>query len=145
MTGGFYCMHRGWMDHPVFASASYTDREAWLHLIETAAFVTSRIRRSGHMSTIARGQVATSYRALANSLGWSVNRVVRYLRLLSEEKMILCDTATGHLLITICNYDAYQIPLSNSNTAEDTSMDTPPNTLTETATNTNIRKALPGF
>lgn len=42
---GWYKMQRGWMDSPVFGKAVYSEREAWIWLIENAVFSETTVNR----------------------------------------------------------------------------------------------------
>lgn len=115
---GFYQMHRGWQDADVFGNAEYSERDAWVWLIEAACWQPKRARVKGDMVALERGQMTFSVRFLAEKWGWSKSRVDRFLKRLSAENMIsTCSkigTTAGHAagqgqsIITVCNYDKYQ-------------------------------------
>lgn len=133
MSDGYFRLHRSVMNHYLFGSGRLSEREAWIWLIAEASYRDHKVRWRNQMIDIKRGQVPTSYRKMADSWGWSVNRVVNFLKLLKNEKMVDTATDTGFLVITVCNYEKYQSSLTNS----DTQSDTQSNTLTDTATDTN--------
>lgn len=113
-------MHRGWQDADVFGSAEYSERDAWVWLIESACWQPKGTRIKGETIALSRGQMSFSVRFLAVKWGWSKSRVDRFLKRLTAENMILtCSkigTTAGHAagqgqsIITICNYDIYQAP-----------------------------------
>src|SRR5437660_1331440 len=72
---GFYLMHRGWQDHPVFRDEPYTERSAWIWLIEGAAWRPCRKRVGGLVVDLARGQHVGSVRQLADMGALSKIRV----------------------------------------------------------------------
>lgn len=119
MSEGFFLMHRGWRDNPVF-KGEFSRADAWVWLIETACWKPSRVRIKGATIELARGELSFSVRFLAESWGWSKSRVDRFLSDLRDEGMIgtrsKIGTATAHKpgqgqsIITICNYDKYQAP-----------------------------------
>lgn len=137
---GRYSMQRGWMEHPIFKDEPFTEREAWVWLIEKASFQPHemRDRKSSRMIKVNRGQLVTAYRVLARTFGWSVNRVRNYITLLKTEHMIDTHTDTHYTVITICNYNQYQFPLRNTDTQPDTQPDTVPDTQPDTDTDTRI-------
>jgi hypothetical protein len=108
---GWICLHRGWRDCEAFGNAKepMSEREAWIWLIETAAWKPT-VRRSakGEEIAIARGQLHTSLRALGTVFGWGKNKVDRYLARLAHHAMIGTLSGPNGLVITICNYDKYQ-------------------------------------
>lgn len=105
---GFYLMHRGWMNNPVFSDEKFTERMAWLWMIEKASFEPHKIRYYNEMIEVVRGQIPTSYRKLKEAWKWSNDRVRGFLKILEDEKMIDRKIGTGFLVITICNYNEYQ-------------------------------------
>ena len=113
---GYYQMHRGWQDHPVFGNAPYDERGAWEWLIAHAAHGTTTVAVNGSPVTVERGQLCYSVRFLAERWKWSKSRVHRFLQKFARWDMIqTCsktgtDSGTAITLITICNYELYQTP-----------------------------------
>ncbi len=56
LGSGYYVMARGWMQHPVFRAEPYTEREAWLWLIEAASWKARRYRLGDAVFDLDRGQ-----------------------------------------------------------------------------------------
>jgi hypothetical protein len=124
---GSYRMARGWMDNPVFKREPYTEREAWLWLIEHAAFL-PHSRKIGHNRIeLKRGQVAASMRYLAAAWKWSEARVRRFLRRLKSDAMIDApnDAASDApvTVISLVKYDTYQARIDQSDAASDAACD----------------------
>src|SRR5215831_10353982 len=121
-VNGYYRMHRGWMDHPVFRNEPYTRAQAWIWLIEHAAFADNR--------RLKRGQLFHSYRHLSSAWRWDLSRVARFIK--ARRKRYMIDTGsdthtrTAGTLITICNYDTYQAPVATPDTPTDTGSDSDP-------------------
>lgn len=105
----FYLMHRGWQENPVFFGEPFSRRDAWIWLIEHAAFKEMRIGVQGKTVSIERGQVCVSLRQLAREWGWSEPRVRRFLSRAQTEEMVGCVADAGRTVITICNYNEYQV------------------------------------
>jgi len=109
---GYYLMHRGWLDNSAFPSPRrepYCPRSAWAWLIEHAQYEATKARIAGKLVELQRGQLSYSYRYLGEAWGWQHDRCRRLVAVLSQAGMIATDTATGQLIITICNYDKYQV------------------------------------
>lgn len=107
---GVFGVDRGIWDHPILnGRRSFSRREAWLWLLSEAAWKSRRVRHAGETFTISRGQLAHSIRFMAKAWRWEQTKVVRFLNDLKTETMIATGTATGITIITICNYDKYQI------------------------------------
>jgi hypothetical protein len=105
---GFYLMHRGWQENPMFGREPHSRRDAWVWLIEHAAFKDTRVGVAGKSISINRGQLCYSLRYMASAWGWDDAKVRRFLARAELEKMIACVADAGQTVITICNYDAYQ-------------------------------------
>jgi|GEM_PF-2926007 hypothetical protein len=125
-SGGYYQMARGWMDNGLFPAEPFTEREAWMWLIEQAAWRPTRAKIKGTMVPLERGQLSVAVRFMADKWQWSKSRVDRFLKRLAAENMIKIEakkrdnsgtttgTTAGHSagqgasVLTICNYDKYQ-------------------------------------
>ena len=116
---GFYCMHRGWLDHPVLQGESYDRRSAWAWLIEEAKWQDRRCEIVGRIVGLKRGQLSHSTRFMAKAWGWSEARVRRFLTRLKTDAMIDAETDAGQYLVTIRNYEKYQAPLNETDAPSD--------------------------
>lgn len=111
LMSGYFLVYRGLHDKPLFRSNQPFSRfEAWLDAIELANFTDSVFRHNSTMLPIPRGAIGTSHRSLAKRWHWSVDRVIRELKLWSGQGMVELETRQGYLHITISNYDQYQSP-----------------------------------
>lgn len=108
----FIPINRRLFEHHLWCEErEYSRFEAWLYLLKEARFEDTKLISKGKLVLIKRGQVYVSYRFLANAFGWTVKRVRTFLDLIESDKMIDRYTAkdTGQTIITICNYDKYNI------------------------------------
>ncbi len=128
------------MDNPAFREEPFCERMAWLWLIQEASFEPHKIRYKNKMIEVGIGQVPISYRRLVDKWKWGIHRIRNFLDLLESEQMITRQTATGFLIITVCNYQKYQKPSKISTTP--TATLTATLTTTPTATNINNTKEL---
>lgn len=111
--GGFFKVQRGWRDSEMFNDEPCTEREAWLWLIEHAAWKdVTRNTGTGGVVSLERGQISVSLQSLATAWGWSKKRVRGFLKRLEQGHSIGNKRGTGKgtasTIITICNYDKYQ-------------------------------------
>lgn len=121
----FYKMERGWLDHEAWEGAPYSEREAWVWLIEEARWEDGAARNGLRRVPVKRGQVYASIRFMAEKFKWSTNRVLRYIEMLKNWDMVETATETGQTIITIKNYSKYQDDKRQKrNTNGDTSGDT---------------------
>jgi hypothetical protein len=117
VSEGFFLLHRGWRDNPIF-KGEFSRADAWVWLIENACWKPSRTRIKGSTVELARGEMSFSVRFLADKWGWSKSRVDRFLDDLRSESMIKTRSkigtdgeqkaGQGQSIITICNYAKYQ-------------------------------------
>lgn len=106
--GGFYLMHRGWQDNPVFRNEEFSRRDAFVWLIEEAAYRPTRVHASTGAIALTRGQLSHSLRFMAKAWKWDEAKVRRFLAALAKENIIDVATDAGQTVITVCNYDKYQ-------------------------------------
>jgi hypothetical protein len=98
------------MDHPILKADHQpaNRREAWIWLIEHAAWA-PRVKVVGRARiSIVRGQYACSLRYLATAWRWEEPKVRRFLAALRSDGMINALSDAHSTTITICNYDKYQ-------------------------------------
>lgn len=133
---GYIAVSRAIWEHPLFPDEPMSKREAWLWMLNEAAWRPCTVKTPNGPVSLDRGQFSHSIRYLANKFGWSTNKVQRFLRRIENEHMIgrgtNTATNTAQLIVTICNYDKYQ----TSNATVDTAANTPADTPTSTPTNT---------
>ncbi len=109
MMAGFIKLYRGWRDCDAFKDEPASQREAWIWLLENAAWKDCQRRDAqGSIITVKRGQLHTSIRTLAGAWKWSRGKVERFLGDLKTCHMTGHEAGHGGLLITVCNYDKYQ-------------------------------------
>lgn len=93
--------------------------EAWVDLIQLAAYHDHSVLVKGEPIQIERGQVIASQRFLAERWNWSTNKVRRFWSVLEELDRAEVDSnhPKNHLgsIITLVNYDKHQPDLSETN------------------------------
>lgn len=135
---GFVLMHRGWRDNPVFRRKKYSQYDAWGWLIESALWEARAVDVAGKVMMLQRGQLSYSLRFMAQAWKWEKDAVLRFLNKLKTATMITTQTATGQIIVTICNYDKYQIAPDETETDTSQQNATPPRQDRDrTATNNN--------
>lgn len=116
---GWYRMHRGWMAHAVFRDEEYSRRDAFLWMIEEAAFKPTQVHGPTGTIALERGQFSHSLRYMAAAWKWTEPRVRRYLKSTQDAKIIDAATVAGQSVITICNYDLYQATPKDADAGSD--------------------------
>src|SRR5437764_8385173 len=105
---GVFAVARGTLDHPFFKDERFTEREAWLWLIEQAVWQPLRVRVHHKVYDLKRGQLVHAVRFLADRWKWSKSKVERFLDRLKAEGMIETLADRNATIITISKYDDYQ-------------------------------------
>jgi hypothetical protein len=116
---GFFLMHRGWQEQPLFGSEPFDRRSAFIWIIENANFADKPINVNGSTVVVKRGQVCASLRYMAKAWKWDEAKVRRFLKRAQSEKIIDAATDAGQTIITICNYEKYQAPKRDADAAND--------------------------
>lgn len=116
---GWVKIHRKIKDNWIWDNPDYL--KAWLDLIFRANFEEKKILFDGEIKEIQCGQFITSIRKLAEAWNWSNGRVLKFLRLLEDDGMIKRDSNSKRTLLTIENYEFYQV---SQNTDDNTGKNT---------------------
>lgn len=113
MSGWFACK-RGITSHPLFVGRP--DRLAvWLWLLDNAAWKETIHDVNGHTVKVPRGSVSASERRIADETGVGRQAVRTFLARLKADKMLTLSLTHGRSMITICNWDKYQLPENTAN------------------------------
>ena len=123
MSRGVFSVSRDIFDHPI-VGRDPARLKAWLQMVAKACWKPTKFDVKGKTVTIDRGQFVTSYRQLSDDLEWSLGVTQRFLACLKADTMIDTATDTGQIVVTICNYEIYQLVPYGADTATDTPTDT---------------------
>ena len=124
---GYIAVNRSLFDDPSFVAEPFTELHAYLWLISEAAWQPRTVRCGRALVHLERGQLAYATRFLAAKFSWSEARVRRFLKRLSKrsagvhEDDARIDTLGMReaTLITILNYDTFQLSRRNADPATD--------------------------
>lgn len=111
---GWVHLHRSIQDSDIWnCDEPFCYRSAWIDLILLA---NHKHGSAFGKIPVSRGQLVTSLRKLKARWHWHYRKLTRYLDILQAEKMIIMDTNSNYTIITIINYDKYQVfPDGNTN------------------------------
>lgn len=115
-------LYRALVGHPDFRNDAEAMAFAWL--VAKASWQPVEVRYKGKRASLQRGQVAISVRDFARAMDRHQGWVERLLGRLKSSGMIKTDKGTASLVITICNYDAFQRPGEQDKTANGTAKKT---------------------
>lgn len=104
-----------WLDEP------FTRGQAWIDLFGLAQHTDSYFRVRGIKVELKRGQLGYSQLTLCKRWKWSRNKVRRYLKELENEGDLIQQNNEVTTIITIVNYDKWQLENSKNDTTSDTS------------------------
>lgn len=116
---GYIRLYRGWRDCDAFCDERLSEREAWLWLLENAAYRPAKRRNGkGEIITIERGQIHVSDRSLASAWDWDKKHVRRFLDRLSDCGMVDQSRDQSGTILSILNYEKYQSPANDTGTGQ---------------------------
>jgi hypothetical protein len=124
---GYVAVDRSLFDDPMFASEPFTELHAFLWMAAEAAWQPRTVRCGRALVHLQRGQLAYATRFLAVKFRWSEARVRRFLKRLSKRSAVSQETDAridtlgmrDATLITILNYDTFQLSRRTTDAASD--------------------------
>lgn len=119
---GWILLYRSIREHWIWNRDDYT--HAWIDLLLDVNHEERKVVISGKLTVIGRGQKWTSTRTLAARWGWSRDKVKHFLNLLQSDGMITLKKATNGTLLTLVNYDDFQIQPTTNRPQNDHKPDT---------------------
>lgn len=124
MNKGWIKVHRKLMDSDRYFDEPFCRNMAWIDLLLLANHKDKHFRIRGIKVEVRTGQVGYSSIQLASRWRWSRGKVIRYLKELQDDNMIVQQKNNLTTLISIVNYSTYQFDDTADDTADDTTSDT---------------------
>lgn len=106
---GWILLYRSIRDSWIWEKKPFDPARAWIDLILDANHDDGKVFTGSSLVKIKRGQDWVSVRSLAERWGWSKDRVRKFLKTLESDSMIRINTTPFGTLLTIVNYDNFQI------------------------------------
>ena len=118
---GWISIHRQLQEHWIWKSKEPFDkRSAWIDLLLMVNHKTEKVKLdNGVVVEIERGQKITSLNYLSNKWNWSRHKVSDFLNRLEQDKMLVQIRDNKKTLISIENYDKYQLAKIDKDMSED--------------------------
>jgi hypothetical protein len=139
---GWIKLHRKLAGSPLWLSEPFTRGQAWVDMLMLASFNEGGIRVRGIWVPLGPGQLGWSEVSLCNRWSWSRGKVRRYLDELESEQQIFRQTKQDKgvitTVITITNWDAYQLDDTPDPIPDRTGDSTPDGQQTDTIKKSNI-------
>lgn len=108
-NSGFISVHRKIFQNKFYFSEPFCRIMAWMDLLLLANHTKGTFYHRNILIDVCRGQTAYSVESLSIRWKWSRGKVERWLRTLENERQIVRQKNNVTTLITILNYDQYQI------------------------------------
>lgn len=112
MNSGYICLYRAIEDHWLWLDPKRL--RAWLYLLFAAKWEPCTVTFGKDTIELKRGQIATTTRRLMGRFDYYAEATLDFLKVLEKEGMITCEKSSKLTIITIVNYDKYQVAESIS-------------------------------
>lgn len=107
--------------HPVWNREPFSYGQAWVDLVLLANDRPRAVTlRNGDVLDLERGQLAWALRTLENEWDRSGEWIDRFLKFCRDQAMIKLEKNTRRTVITILNYDTYNLPVSETEPVTET-------------------------
>lgn len=107
---GWICLYRKIMECKIWESNEKFDkRSAWISLLLKANHKDTTVLIGNSVMEIKKGSFITSEVKLAEEWKWNRKTVRAFLKMLENDKMIVKKSTTKYTIISIVNWDMYQI------------------------------------
>lgn len=117
---GWISIHRQIQEHWLWKSKEPFDkRSAWIDLLLMVNHQKEKVEFDKEFIEVDRGQRITSLEKLSKRWKWSRHKVSDYLNQLEQDCMLVQVRDNKKTLISIENYDKYQIQNQSSDMSED--------------------------
>lgn len=124
MEKGWIKVHRSITECFIWTDKPFDKARAWIDLLLLVCHKDKKILIDGKPFTVSRGSYLISRGKLAERWGWSLKKLDNYLRVLEREDMVTTFSTKKGIVITIVNYDKFQVQGTTEDTVEDTTQDT---------------------
>lgn len=117
---GWISLHRQLQEHWLWKSKEPFDkRSAWIDLLLMVNHQKEKVEFDKGLIEVERGQRITSLEKLSKRWRWSRHKVSDYLNQLEQDGMLIQVRDNKKTLISIENYDKYQIQKETLDMSED--------------------------
>lgn len=121
-----FAVARSVWDDPDFENEPFSEREAWMWLVSSAAWREKRCRgANGGPVALKRGEFSFSIRFLAEKWQWSKSSIDRFLNKLETRDMLRDTSRDSVKVYSIKNYNRFQVVgIPKRDTIQDTNRET---------------------
>ena len=117
---GWISIHRKLQEHWIWESKEPFDkRSAWIDLLLMVNHQKEKVEFDNTFIEVERGQRITSLEKLAKRWQWSRHKVSNFLDVLERDRMLVQVRDSKKTLISIQNYDKYQLEKTERDMSRD--------------------------
>ena len=108
MDQGYFKLKRSFFSHWLWDQERvYSQGEAFLDLLQLAAFAPTKRLVKGKLIPLERGELIASLRFLSERWSWGKDKVSSFLKLLDADSMTRRETRQGESVLILCNYNKH--------------------------------------
>ena len=105
---GYLKLQRKFYDHWLWdEKRTFSKAEAWLDLLQLAAFAPSKRMIRGQLIRLDEGECVASVRYLGERWQWGKDKVAKFMSLLESDAMIRRMSRQGETILILCKYKEY--------------------------------------
>lgn len=105
---GWISLYRNIQDHWLWQEKPYDKAHAWMDLLLSANHKDNKVLIGNELVIVKRGSFITSQLKLMEKWGWGKGKLIKFLDLISTDKMIYLYSTKKYTMVTINNYEMYQ-------------------------------------
>ena len=125
---GWISIHRKLLDNPIWKKKPFDLGHAWVDILLHCNHKPDSFMIDMTVIKVDRGQTAMSIKSWAKRWGWHESKVRRFFKTLESELMIAQKATNKTTILTVLNYDAYQVQPTTTSTINRRSTDDQPTT-----------------
>ena len=119
----FFTVNRRMLHHSLWLSEKFTRGQAWIDMIGLANHSPGWIRANGKRIDLQRGDLGWSKEHLAQRWRWTRKKVQRFFSELEADGMISVIKTQPTTVVSLCNYEHFQLNGSQSDPVNDSADD----------------------
>ena len=119
MQNGWITLHRKIKDHWLWEDKPFSKGQAWVDILLECNHAEIKTMFEGQLIVTKRGQSSNAKKTWAVRWGWSKSATRHFLNVLEKDGMINTQNARVTTLLTVLNYDGYQLAQTSERPQKD--------------------------
>lgn len=116
---GWISINRQIQEHWIWTKQPFSWGQAWIDLLLLANHEDKKVPFKGEVIVCKRGDINRSLQSLSKRWRWSLHKVSDFLNLLESDNMVEQKRNSTGTVITIVNYDVYQLSPNKKGTQKE--------------------------